>query len=213
MAVALASLMALVPVTVLAAALPVTSGKLTVASKSYAAPVTCTLTAVADSYVARELAASNFGTLTSLIVSSDGTATKRALVRFDLSTCSPTVPADAIVTSAKLRLATAAIALATRTYEAIRATAAWTETGVTWTNQPAVAASPSDSTSVSLGTASGTVVEWNVIGDVQSFVTAAASDLGWRVADSVEGGVGTVLTFNAREAASSKPQLVLSYSS
>jgi hypothetical protein len=208
----MATVMTMLPGVVLAAALSVTSAKLTAASKSYAAPVTCTLTAIADSYVAKDLAGSNFGTLSSLIISSDGTATKRALVRFDLSVCSPTVPADSIVTSAKLRLTTAVIASATRTYETMRATTVWTESGVTWTSQPGVWASPSASAIVSFGAASGTLVEWNVIGDVQSYVTGAATDLGWRLADSAEGGVGTVLTFNSREAASNKPQLVLAYS-
>ena len=88
-------------------------------------------------------------------------------------------------------------------------TSSWTETGVTWTNQPSAASSVSSSASVTLGAASGTVVEWSVIGDTQAFVTGSATNSGWRITDSAEGAaVGTLLTFNSREAASGRPQLV-----
>ena len=51
-----------------------------------------------------------------------------------------------------------------------------------------------------------------MIGDTQSFVTGASTNAGWRVADSAEGAIaGTLLTFNAREAASGRPQLVVTY--
>ena len=210
--VVVAFLLAILPMTSFAAALPFSSARLTVVRHTYGVPITCTLAAVADAYVAKELAGSNFGTATTLLVNSAAIVGRRSFVRFDLTACPTPIPTGAIVTVAKLRLVTAAIALGTRTYQASRVTAGWTETGVTWTNQPAVAGTASASTSIAAGTASGTTLEWSVIGDVQSFITGTNSELGWRVADSAEGAVvGTLLTLNAREASANRPQLVVTY--
>ena len=197
----------------LAAGVTLTAGHLTADSHAYGAAVTCTLSAAAaDSYVAKELSGSNFGTQTTLIVSSAGVTTRRVFIGFDLAACSAAIPSTALVTSAKLRLTTATVALGTRTYDATGVTSSWTETGVTWTNQPSAASSVSSSTSVTLGAASGTVVEWSVIGDTQAFVTGSATNSGWRITDSAEGAaVGTLLTFDSREAASGRPQLVVTY--
>jgi hypothetical protein len=194
-----------------AASIVISTGHLTSVTRTYGAPRTCTLTAVADSYVNKALAASNFGTATTLLISADSTTTERAFVRFDLTACSPAIPADALVQSAKVQLTVSIAALATRTYELRRTTAGWVETTITWNLQPAVG-SVTASTGVSLGTVAGTVVEWTATGDVQAFVTGAGSNLGWRVSDSNEGVVaGTPLTFGSREAASGQPKLVVTY--
>jgi hypothetical protein len=207
-----ALVLVLAPRSAVAAAMAITSADLTASTKSYSAPVTCTLSAVADSYVNKVLAGSNFGTGTSLLISPDSTVTERALVRFDLASCSPGIPPGAIIRSASLKLTVALLTTATRTIELRGALASWTETGVTWTNQPAAAASAASSTSVPAGTASGTVVTWSATSDVQSFITGASTNLGWRLADAAEGVVlGPTLSLNAREAASGQPQLVVTY--
>lgn len=195
-----------------AAALSIASAYLTGASKAYGAPVTCSLTAVADASVNAALATTNFGTSTQLNVSPNSVATQRAFLRFDLTGCSPTIPADAIVQSATLNLTTASLVLATRTIVLRSVTASWTEAAVTWNTQPGVAASNTSTAGVTLGQAAGTVVSWTATSDVQSFVAGAATDLGFRLSDSAEGAaLGVPLVVNAREAASGRPQLVVTY--
>jgi hypothetical protein len=192
--------------------LTVTAAHLLGGSHTYAAPVTCTLTAVSDGYVNAALATTNFGTSTLLSISPNTVSTERAFVRFDLTTCSPAIPADALVRSATLSLTVAAAVLATRTIDLRSATASWTEAGVTWNAQPAVAGSVTSSAGVTVGQAAGTVISWNAVSDVQSFVAGASTDFGFRLSDSAEGVVGgLVLSFNAREAASGRPQLVVTY--
>jgi hypothetical protein len=196
----------------LGAALTVTAAHLLGANHTYAAPVTCTLSAVSDSYVNSALATTNFGTSTLLSISPNTLSTQRAFVRFDLTTCSPAIPADALVRSATLSMTVAAAVLATRTIDLRSATASWTEAGVTWNAQPTVAGSVTSSAGVTVGQAVGTVISWNAVADVQSFVTAASTDFGFRLSDSAEGVIGgLVLSFNAREAASGRPQLVVTY--
>jgi hypothetical protein len=196
----------------LAAALPITPTLLTGASKAYSAPASCTLTAVADASVNSVTPTTNSGTSTQLNVSPNSLATQRAFVRFDLSGCSPSIPADAIVQSATLQLAIASTVLATRTIQLRSVSATWIEAGVTWNNQPAVAGSVTSSSEVTVGQAAGTVVSWTATSNVQSFVTGAATDFGFRLADSAEGAItGVALVLNAREAVSGRPQLVVTY--
>ena len=198
--------------TAAAASLPIAPAYLTGASRAYGAPVTCTLTAVADASVNAALPNTNSGTSTQLNVSPNAVATQRAFMRFELAGCSPAIPADAIVQSATLNLTTASPVLATRTIVLQSVTASWTEATVTWNTQPAVAASDTSTAGVTLGQAAGTVISWTAASDVQSFVAGAATDLGFRLSDSAEGAaVGVPLVLNAREAASGRPQLVVTY--
>lgn len=206
---ALAAVLTLSPAQ--AASLGITSEDLTAATRIYGAPVTCTLTAVADSYVDALLATTNFGTGLSLNVNPSAVSTDRTLVRFDLATCSPAIPADAIVQSAQLRLTVASLVLASRTIDLRRVTSAWTEAGVTWNTQPTVAGTVSASVGVTAGQTAGTIISWTATSDVQAFVTGAASNLGFRLGDSSEGGLGVILSFSSREAASGRPQLVITY--
>lgn len=194
-----------------AASLGITSADLTAATRAYGSPVTCTLTAVADSYVDALLANTNFGTSGVLNLNPSTLATQRALVRFDLTTCSPAIPADAIVQTAQLRLTVASLVLASRTINLRSVTAAWTEAGVTWNTQPTVAGSVSASAGVTAGQTAGTVITWTATSDVQAVVTGAASNFGFRLNDSAEGGLGALLSFQSREAASGQPQLVITY--
>ncbi len=195
-----------------AASLALTSAHLTVVTKTYGAQVTCTLAAAADSYVDKLSATTNFGTNTLLNVSPNSLTTERAFIRFDLTTCSPAIPTDALVRSASLRLTVATLTTATRTVELRTASSAWTETAVTWTTQPGASATVSASLSVPLATAAGTVLTWSASADVQAFVSGAAANVGWRLGDSAEGvALGPVLSVDAREAATGQPQLVVVY--
>ena len=204
------AVLTLMPAT--AASLSISAAYLTGASKVYGAPVTCTLTAVADASVNSALPNTNSGTSTQLNVSPNTVATQRAFVRFDLAGCSPAIPADAIVHSATLNLTTASAVLATRTIVLQSVTGSWTEAAVTWNTQPAVAASNTSTAGVTLGQAAGTVISWTAASDVQSFVAGAATDLGFRLSDSAEGAaLGVPLVLSAREAASGRPQLIVTY--
>lgn len=197
-----------------ASSLTLTSGRLTPFTKTYGTTVTCTLTGSADTYVQQDNATGNFGTQNHLDAKSDSGKVRRVLVQFDLASCSPAIPSSAIVQGATLKLVTSAKATNTRTYQAFQVTSSWTETGVTWNTQPTVAGSASASAAVAANTASGTTIQWTTTGDVQSFVTGAASNFGWRISDSQEAvAPNTTLTFDSREAtgASTRPQLVITY--
>jgi hyaluronate lyase len=194
-----------------AASITLTSAHLTTFAKVYGSPTTCTLGPSADTYVFQLLASNNFGTATTLDVASTTAFVKQTFIRFDLSGCSPPIPTGAIVQSAALKLTVSALAASTRTYVLKNAAASWSETTLTWSNAPAVAATATASATVTVGTAAGTVVQWSVVSDVQSFVTAAATNNGWRLGDSAEGSGISTLSFGSREAATGRPQLVITY--
>lgn len=196
----------------LAAALGVSSAGLAVETyASSIAPTTCSLAAAdADSYVNQSSASTNYGTATTLDVrSASGSGNRRSLVRFPLAACS--IPANALVTSASLRLFMFSAPTASRTYNAHRVTGAWTEAGVTWSNQPATAASAT--ASIATGTTSNVTLTWNVTTDVQAYVDGT-SNLGWRIADGTESSSTARLgQFRSAEhgTASQRPILDLTY--
>jgi hypothetical protein len=196
----------------LGASLPVTSAYLTTSSKSYAAAVTCTLSAAADTYADKLLANSNFGTATTVNISPNSVTTERAFLRFNLGSCSPAIPSDALIQSANVKLTVAALTTATRTVQLRTASASWTEAGLTWNNQPAASSSVTSSLSVPAATAAGTVLTWTAGSDVQAFVGGSASNFGWRLSDSAEGtALPITLSLSSREASSGQPQLVIVY--
>jgi hypothetical protein len=185
-----------------------------VAAAGPAAPSTCTLGAVADTYSdALALnAGSNFGTAVDLHVRSDVLGNKRSFVRFDITSCA--IPSGADVTAATLRIfmRTAPSGGASRTLAAHRVTASWGETTLTSNNPPAVAASATASTAT--GTVSGVTLPWTVLTDVQAFVAGSTANQGWRLSDSVESAaVSTQTVLGSRESATAgeRPQLVIGY--
>jgi hypothetical protein len=210
----------LVPLSVLlgggigyAASLTLTPKRLTVFATASSIPIsTCTLaTSAADTYAngAALSQGSNFGTAAELHVRSDAAGNKRAFVRFDLSACP--LPSGARVETATLTLHLSTAPSSSRTYQVHRVNASWAETTLTWTGQPAVAGSVTDSAST--GTTSGTTIAWNVATDLQAFANGTANH-GWRVADATEGAlVGVEGRFRSREHASAgqRPRLVVTY--
>lgn len=190
-----------------AASVGVASAKLTTYSAATSIPSSsCTLNAVADTYVDQQSKNNNFGSSTSLLVSNGTTKAKRTFVRFDVASC---VPANALVLTTQLSLYLAAAPTVNKTWELHRVTASWTESGVTWNNQPGVAASAT--ASITTGTTDGVWTTWDVLGDVQGFADGTANE-GWRVWDQNEaqnpdrGG-----SFSSREAASNTPSLSITY--
>jgi large repetitive protein len=168
----------------LAAALSVTSSKLTTSTGAASiSATTCTLSAAsADSYVNEASASTNSGTATTLEVRSASAGDRRTFVQFSLASCA--IPANALVTAASLKLYMNSAPTASRTYEARAVSASWTETGITWTNQPAV--SGSITSSVSTGTTSNVTLTWTITADVQAFLDGTTTNSGWRVGDATE---------------------------
>lgn len=195
----------------IAASLGVTSGRLTVSTgASSIAATTCSLNAATnDSYVSQASPTSNFGTATTMSVRSSLTANMRAFVHFNLASCS--IPANALVTDASLKLFMNSAPTASRSYDAHRVTASWTEAAVTWSNQPAVAASATST--VATGTTSNVTVKWTVSSDVQSYLDGT-TNYGWRIKDQTE-DAATARTGQFRSAeygtASQRPVLDISY--
>lgn len=141
--------------------------------------------AVIDDYVQQDKPSANNGAApAALDVQSSSGKNWRAFVRFDLSACSPAIPATATVKQAQLRMYATSGTTTPRTYEVRKALASWTETGLTWANQPAVAASATDA--VACCALSNTYYTWTVTPDVQSFVNTPAANFGFRISDSAE---------------------------
>ena len=195
-----------------AATLGVSSAALTVSTgASSIAATTCTLNAAPnDSYVSQASAASNFGTATTMSVRSSLAANMRSFVQFSLGSCS--IPANALVTDAELKLFMSTAPTLSRTYEARQVTASWAEGTITWTNQPAVAASATASSAT--GTTASVTLRWNVTSDVQAFLDGTASNFGWRIKDQTEDS-STARTGQFRSAeyttATQRPALDISY--
>lgn len=196
-----------------AAGLGLSSGGVTLKTRTYGSPVTCTLTAVADTYVRRDQASSSFGSLTSLEINNSATATRRILLRFDLGSCSPAIASDAIVHSATVRLTTTTVlTVSARSYDLYETTGSWTES-TTWNTQPSVAPAATTTVTIPALTAIGTTIAWPAAPDVQAFIAGDNTNLGWRLNDTVENGGLTpvAIDFNSREAGSNRPQLVITY--
>jgi hypothetical protein len=210
------------------------AASVTLTSQNFTPYRTCTVTAtpvtataVADATVQQAVATTNFGTTTSITVSSGTAINQRIYLKFDLTACSPAIPASSIVRLATLRLYMTAVPAACRTMDIFKVTAAWTETVVTWNNEPFGStinnpATGSRSGSFNVGSTAGCqnlaagayVVGGTVTTDVASFVSGASSNLGWMIRDDVEGSVTTrTATFAAKElgTVAQEPQLVVTY--
>jgi hypothetical protein len=148
----------------------------------------CTVGAVADAHVDEATPDGNFGSDALLTVGA-GTYDSRALVRFDVSSCS--IPSGADVRSARLRMVLVDAPGEDRTWKARRVTGAWTEGAVTWNTEPALAAA--STADVQTGTVAGATLEWDVLPDVAGIVSGALTDRGWRIADSDEAPASPVL--------------------
>jgi hypothetical protein len=200
----------------LAASLGVTSSRLTTSTVLATVPTSnCTLEPSGDSYVdqATLQQGSNFGGATTLQVESSQTlalvsTNKRSFVKFDLSTCG--IPSVAVVTSATLSIFLSTAPSQSRTWNVSRVTASWTESGITWSNQPAA----TTSTSIATGTLSNVTLQASVTADVQSFVSGSLTNNGWRLSDSAESSsTARNGQFRSREFATTaqRPKLVIDY--
>jgi CSLREA domain-containing protein len=162
-------------------------------------PSTPTVGASADTWLLQSSSSSNYGNDSAIKVDSKAGGNARVLVRFNL----PTIPAGCNVMSARLRLYASSYQ-AGRTLQALQVSAPWTESAVTWSNQPMTTG-----TAATVASGSG-YREWIVTSQVQSMYTG--SNHGFVVRDSVEGGSGIEQAFNSREnGTNNPPRLVLTF--
>lgn len=195
----------LIAVPAFAATLTVTSTRLTAwqSATSVAvcsAPGNQTASSNADSWINQGSAGSNFGSGAIVKVrSQSGNNNNRSLFKFTL----PAVPSGCTLTQAQLRLY-AASATTGRTLQALRINAAWTENGVTWTNQPATTGTAATTTS-----ATG-YRTWTVTTQVAAMYSGTNN--GFLIRDATENGTGQEQQFHAKEKApDNPPQLVLTF--
>ena len=203
---------------------------LTVTPRNASAFRTCVLTgypttstAMSDTWADELVKTSNKGSHKDMQIQSSSLGNNRVFLRFDLTKCVPTIASAATVKKATLRLDLTNAPPGNRTYNLNRvtgpcpeaATTCWTENGLTWNNQPTVAAS---ATSTLALTSSSTkqYYAFDVIADVAAMIAGTASNYGWRIADSAESNLTPAdAAFKAKDTASNAagaPQLVVVYS-
>ncbi len=117
---------------------------------------------------------------------------RRGLVQFDLSA----IPASATIQSAIIEIYEANNPGISRVDGLHRILAPWLQSTVKWNNQPAAAASPSDTESV--GLARG-FYGFDVTGDVQAAVNVCAADHGWMIKDQAETSGNVEVNYIAKE--------------
>ncbi len=172
----------------------------TIVAPDCGSPVT--LIATGDSWLEQSSPTSNKGTDSPLKVKSQsGNGNMRALVRFAMPAMTP----GCLVQSATLSLF-AASATTGRTLNAVRITGSWTESVVTWSNQPATAGTEA---AAAAAAASGNV-EWTVTSQVQAMYDAAILN-GFLVRDATENGPGSEQEFRSREDGQTPPTLEVSF--
>lgn len=210
------------------------SASLNLVAKSLTPVRTCAITgspasttAVADASVRQASPTSNFGSLTSNTIASTSIANRRLYVWFDLSVCNPAIPATAIVRLATLRLWMTGVAASCRTIDVFRVTASWTESGITWNNQPfgttlnnPARALASDTFTIGRPAACQNrsagryLMEANPTSDVAAFVAGTATNRGWMLRDDVEASsIAYTETASAKNLGSlaRAPQLIVTY--
>lgn len=176
----------------------------TVAPPANCEAANITLFAAEDSYVNEALPLDNFGFAEALLVNSAAPgADARTLLRFDLPSL---LPADCELERATLRLY--ANGEAGRTLQAIPLDATWSESQVTWQNQPAA-------TGTMATAASGSAYrEWNVTTATVAML-ASGSSYGWLIRDAAEedaaGASQSFLSSEAVRVPPTPPQLVLRF--
>jgi hypothetical protein len=161
---------------------------------------TFTYNANADAWIDQSSPSTNKGDDSSLKVMSKSGANLRSLVRFSLPA---DVPEGCVVESATLRLYAGSFRNG-RTLQALQVNSAWTETAVTWSNQPATTGTAATTTS-----GSG-YRQWNVTTQVQAMFDAGANH-GFLIRDAVEGQDHEQQFHSREKAPDNPPQLVVTF--
>jgi hypothetical protein len=190
-----------------AAAVGIVSGKIAIFSE----PIThasCTIpgTGVSnDSYTQQASPNATAGTATTISISPLTNNRRYGWLMFNLAACG--IPAGAQVDSATLsvRVTTAATG---RTITVTEATSTWTEGAVTWNTNPSVAGTATGTFSAAT-TGAKTV---DVSADVADWISGAASNFGWRLADLGASAVATsALGSSENGMTTNRPTLAITY--
>jgi hypothetical protein len=163
----------------------------TVAGPPAGLAATVTLYPVADAWVNYWLPDNNYGTANQLEVGSEECPGQefpdrgRALIRFDLSA----IPAGQVIQSASLQLYlryaySGSGSAATNRIGLYRVADSWTETGVTWNNQPGHTAAAYATTDVGLTT--GTWYSWDATQLVREWYQGTHSNYGLKLVSQAE---------------------------
>jgi hypothetical protein len=154
---------------------------------------------IADTWVEATQPTVNHGTETLMLVEFE----RRSYLKFDLSI----IPPGSTISAASLTLCRTGSGSGT-THELRPAIADWTETGLTWSTQPALSTNATHTIPVP----SSLCVTVSVQQDVQSWVLGAAN-FGWRIMDTDETNAPPI-EWATRENASSgeRPKLDVTYS-
>ncbi len=213
---------------------PGSAASLVLTSETLTPYRTCTLTAtpatttsIIDANVRQGSPTLNFGSTTTMLISSSAAANQRLYLRFDLTACTPAIPASALVRLATLRLYATILPAVCRTVDLFPATASWTEAAITWNNQPFGTtvnnpASGSRTGTFNIGaiagcqnlTANAYIVGATVTSDVASFVAGSTTNFGWMLRDDVESSATARSTTFATKnlgTVGQAPQLVITY--
>jgi hypothetical protein len=166
-----------------------------------AGPSTVTAVASGDAWLLQSSPSSNYGNDSVVKVDTKAGANARSLFRFTL----PPIPSGCRVTDAKLRLYASSYKSG-RTLEAVQVAASWTESRVTWSNQPTT----TGAAATALSPSTSTYVQWSVNVQVESMY--AGGNHGFLIRDSVENGNGIEQGFHSREkGADNSPQLLITF--
>jgi hypothetical protein len=180
-------------------------------------PTTATLVAIDDSYLRQDANTTNYGAAVTFEVGKKPNRTRRAVMKFDLST----IPAGAILESATLTLTRTGGDANTLTFSAHEVTQAWVEANTTWNNrQTGTAWTPSvggtfKPTAISTTTVPGTngAYNWNLLSMVQSWFNGTAVNNGILIKQANESLVDKKHVFASSEngTAASRPKLTITY--
>ncbi len=180
-----------------------TSTSFTTASSFCTAPGPETVGSSRDAEVRQGNPGTNYGGLATFSTRSSALVLVQSNIRSVVAFSLPAIPTGCTLSSAKLRL-NASHATGGRTIEAFRAAASWTETGVTWNNQPEATGSGATATS------STGWMEWTVTPQVQAMYQGTNN--GFVLRDSAEGALlEATVQWSSKEAASNDPELVLTF--
>ncbi|MHA7264724.1 Ig-like domain-containing protein [Arthrobacter sp. TMN-37] len=167
----------------------------TTAAAGGGTPGTVTLTATADSYVESGTTGTNYGT--SALLGVDASPVEVSYLKFDLSAF-----AGRTLESATLQLRSAGSGSTGTQNVKLVASDSWTETGITYSNRPALG--------TSIGTLGPTAV--NTDYRVPLTLSALAGELGQQLSLGMDSTSSDGLDLNSREAGSTAaPKLVLTF--
>lgn len=181
-----------------------------------------------DAHINAGSSTTNYGTNTGLFIGNGSGATKRGLIKFDLSKGTNPPPSNAVVSSATLTLTVVADWTSNaRTMSAYRVKRNWTEAGVTWdtyngTNNWGTAGCANTSTDRE-GSAIGTAAVGDVLsaGDtiaisldaasVQEWISGAMANYGLLLKVDTENTDQVNYASSDNATAGYRPQLVIEY--